>query len=60
MHTLIMLFIILAAFALLYWGMSQLPLPPIIRTVIIVLMGLVALLFLYNTFAGGGMNLSLR
>jgi hypothetical protein len=60
MHTLVLLFIIVAAFALVYWGMTSLPLPPTVRTVIIVLMGLVALLFIYNAFIGGGMNFSLR
>jgi hypothetical protein len=60
MHTLIVLFIIVAAFALVYWGMTAMPLPPVVRTVIIVVMGLIALLFIYNMVAGGGMNFSLR
>ena len=60
MHTLILLFIIVAAFALIYWGMTSLSLPPTVRTVIIVIMGLIALVFIYNMFAGGGLNLSLR
>jgi heme A synthase len=59
-HTLIVLFIIIAVFALVYWGMTQLPLPPVVRTVVIVIMGLVALLFIYNMFAGGGTTLSIR
>jgi hypothetical protein len=54
MHALIVLFIIVAAFALVYWGMASLPLPPVVRTVIIVVMGLIALVFIYNMFAGGG------
>lgn len=53
MQTLLVLFIILAAFALLWWGVGQLPLPPVVRTVIIVIMGFVALLFLYNLVVGG-------
>jgi intracellular septation protein A len=60
MNSLILLFIIVAAFALVYWGMSQLPLPPVVRTVIIVVMGLIALVFIYNMFVGGGLHLSLR
>jgi hypothetical protein len=61
MHTLIVLFIIVAAFALVYWGMTALPLPPVVRTVIIVVMGLIALVFIYNMFAGGStMNFSFR
>jgi protein-S-isoprenylcysteine O-methyltransferase Ste14 len=59
--TLISLFVILCVFALLYWGMTQLPLPPVIRTVVIVIMGLIALLFIWNMFAGGGgFHLSVR
>jgi hypothetical protein len=60
MHALILLFILVAAFALVYWGMTALPLPPVVRTVIIVVMGLIALVFIYNAFAGGGLNFSLR
>jgi hypothetical protein len=52
--TLITIFIILAAFALVYWGMSQLTLPPTIKVVIVVIMGLIALAFIWNLFAGGG------
>lgn len=52
--SLIVLFIILCVFAVLYWGMTQLPLPPVVRTVVIVVMALVMLLFIYNMFAGGG------
>ena len=53
-NTLILFFIVVAVFALVYWGMTQLPLPPTIRTVIIVIMGLLALLFIYQIFVGGG------
>jgi heme A synthase len=60
MHALILLFLIVAAFALVYWGMTSLPLPPTVRTVIIVIMGLIALVFIYNLFVGGGMNFSIR
>jgi hypothetical protein len=52
--SLIGLFIILCVFAVLYWGMTQLPLPPVVKTVIIVVMALVMLLFIYNMFVGGG------
>lgn len=57
MNTLILLFIVVAAFALIYWGMTALPLPPVVRTVIIVVMGLIALVFIYNMFSGSGMHL---
>lgn len=56
MHTLIALFIIVAAFALLYWGMTQLTLPPPVKVVIIVFMGLIALAFIYSMFASGGLS----
>jgi heme A synthase len=56
MHALILFFILIAAFALVYWGLTALPLPPVVRTVIIVVMGLVALVFIYNTFVGGGLS----
>ena len=57
MNSLILLFIVVAAFALVYWGMTALPLPPVVRTVIIVVMGLIALVFIYNMFAGGGFHM---
>ena len=60
MHTLILLFILVAAFALCILGMMASSLPPTIRTVIIVVMGLIALVFIYNTFAGGGISISTR
>lgn len=60
MHALVLLFLVVAAFALVYWGMTRLPLPPTVQTVIIVLMGLIALAFIYNMFVGGGINFSLR
>ena len=60
MHTIIVLFFLLAVFALVYWGMTQLPLPPVVRTVIIVLMGLIALYYVYGMFAGGHLDLTLR
>jgi hypothetical protein len=59
-HTLILLFLIIAAFALLYWGMTQLTLPPNVKTVIIVLMGLIALAFIYQTLVGGSLGFGLR
>jgi Na+/glutamate symporter len=57
MNTLITLFIVIAMFSLVYWGVTQLALPPTVRTVIIVLMGLAALLYVYNTIGGGSFRL---
>lgn len=59
MHTIILLFFVLAVFALVYWGMTQLPLPPVVRTVVIVLMGLIALYYVWGLIGGGG-SLSLH
>ena len=59
MSTIILLFFVLAVFALVYWGMTQLPLPPVVRTVIIVLMGLIALYYVWGLI-GHGTNLSFR
>jgi hypothetical protein len=60
MNSLVLLFIIIAAFALIYWGMTKLTLPPNVSTVIIVIMGLIALGFIYNLFAGGRLNFGMH
>lgn len=52
--TLLTLFIILAVAALLWWGMNQLPLPPVVKTVLTVIFGVVILILIYNMFVGGG------
>ena len=52
--TLIGLFILLAVLALIWWGISRLGIPEPIKTVVLVIVGLLALLWLYQTFAGGG------
>ncbi len=51
--TIITLFILLAVFALVYWGVNALALPQPLKVVIIVIMGLVGLLFVYHLFVGG-------
>lgn len=57
--TLILAIILLAAFALVWWGVSQLTLPQPVKIVILVILGLLALAFIYNSVAGGGVHLSL-
>lgn len=57
--TLILVLILLAAFALVWWGVSSLAIPQPVKTVILVILGLVALAIIYNSVAGGGLNLSL-
>jgi hypothetical protein len=56
----ILVLIILAAFSLLWWGINQLSLPQPIKVVVLVILGLIGLLFIYNMFAVGGVNFSLR
>jgi hypothetical protein len=58
--TLLTLFIILAIGALLWWGMNQLPLPPVVKTVLTVVFGVVLLILIYNMFVGGGHTVSIR
>lgn len=56
--TLILILVLLAAFALVWWGVSRLTLPEPVKTVILVILGLVALAIIYNSVAGGHLNLS--
>ena len=58
--TLLTLFILLAVAALLWWGMSQLPLPPVVKTVLTVVFGVVLLILIYNMFVGGGHAISIH
>jgi hypothetical protein len=60
MGTLIWLVCIVAAFALVYWYLTTVALPPAVKNLIIVLMGLVAIVFIYNLFAGSGLRVSLH
>lgn len=50
--TLILALIILAAFSLVWWGVSQLGLPQPVKVVILVILGLIALAFIYNSIGG--------
>jgi hypothetical protein len=59
-HTMILILIILAAFSLLWWGINALSLPQPIKVVVLVILGLIALLFIYNMFANGGSVPTLR
>jgi Na+/glutamate symporter len=51
--TLISLFIVLAVASLIWWGISALALPPPVKVVVQVIVGLVCLLFLYQLFVSG-------
>lgn len=58
--SLILLLVILAAFALVWWGVNQVGLPQPVKVVVLVIIGLLALAFVYNSFAGGGLHIGLR
>ena len=47
----ILVLILLAAFSLIWWGISQLALPQSVKVVILVILGLVSLAFIYNSVA---------
>ncbi len=51
-ETLLYFFLVVVIFAIVWWGMGQLPLPPIARTVIIVVMSIIAVLFLFGLLTG--------
>lgn len=58
--TLLSLFIVLCIVGLILWGISQIPgLPPIVKTVIYVIIGVVLLLWCLN-YVGGGHSFVLR
>lgn len=59
-HTLLYLFIILCIVGLILWGISQIPgIPPIVKTVIYVIIGVVLLLWCLQ-YVGGGTGVSLK
>ena len=59
-NTLLSLFIILCIVGLILWGITQIPgIPPIVKTVIYVIIGVVLLLCCLN-YVGGGHGISIR
>lgn len=59
--TLLTFFIVLCVVGLILWGVGQIPgLPPIVKTVIYVVVGVVLLLWLLSLVTGGSLNLQLR
>ena len=58
--TLILVLILIAAFSLVWWGVSSLALPQPVKVVILVVLGLIALAVIYNFVAGGGAHLTLK
>lgn len=55
--TLILVLIVIAAFSLLYWGLTQMTLPQPVKIVLIVVLGLIGLAIIYNSVASGGFHL---
>jgi hypothetical protein len=58
--TILLLLILLAAFSLVWWGVNRMAVPEPIKTIVLVILGLLALLFIYNMVAGGGLHLTMR
>jgi len=57
-HILLALFIVLCSFGLILWGIGQIPgLPPIVKTVIYVAVGVGCLLWCLQAVGGGGFAL---
>ena len=53
-HFLLYVFIVLCIIGLILWGINQIPgIPPIVKTVIYVVIGVVILLWLLNSVGGG-------
>lgn len=51
--TLILILILLAAFSLVWWGVGRMAVPEPIKTIVLVIMGLVALVVIYQMVVGG-------
>lgn len=58
--SLLLAIILLAGFALVWWGVSQLTLPPPVKIVILVMLGLIALAWIYNAVIDGAIHFSVH
>jgi hypothetical protein len=59
-HTLLVFLILVAIVGLLLWGVGQIPgIPPIVKTIAYVVVGVILLLYLMEVL-GGGMPASLK
>jgi hypothetical protein len=59
-HTLLVFLILVAIVGLILWGVSQIPgIPPIVKTIAYVVVGVILLLYLMEVL-GGGMPASLK
>jgi hypothetical protein len=58
--TILLLLILLAAFSLIWWGVNRIAVPEPIKTIVLVILGLLALLVIYDLVAGNGLHFNLR
>ena len=57
-HLLLLAFIVLCIVGVILWGIGQIPgIPPIVKTVVYVVVAIILLLWLLNFVQGGGVNL---
>ena len=57
-HTLLVFFIILCVIGLILWGIGQIPgIPPVVKTVVYVIVGVLLLLWLLQSIGGGSFHL---
>jgi Flp pilus assembly protein TadB len=57
-QTLLVFFIVLCAIGLILWGIGQIPgIPPVVKTVIYVIVGVLLLLWLLQMVGGGSFHL---
>ena len=57
-HTLLVFLILLAIIGLILWGVGQIPgIPPIVRTIAYVVVGVILLLYLLDLVGGGTVSL---
>ena len=57
-HSLLLLFIVLCIVGLILYGIQQIPgIPPIVKTVVYVVVGVVVLLWLLQSLGGAGISL---
>jgi hypothetical protein len=53
LHTLLLIFIVLCIVGLILWGVTQIPgLPPVVKTVVYVVVGVVVLIWFYSLVSG--------
>lgn len=50
--SLVWLFLVVCVFAIIWWGLNQLPLPPIVKTVVTVLMAVVGIVLVGKVLMG--------